>query len=95
MAKIASLFLLLAISAPTMHTFNTFCKVFAAYIALYSVTTALVTVFQCGVHFESNWNKSLDQSHCFYQPPFWYAHGVINLTASFVMAFLPWWLFAS
>ncbi|KAK9787694.1 putative Integral membrane protein [Seiridium cardinale] len=95
LAKIASLFLLLAISTPNMHGFNLFCKMFATYIGLYSISTTLVTVFQCGTNFASNWNRSLDQSHCFYQPPFWYAHGVINLTASFVMAFLPWWLFAT
>lgn len=94
MAKIASLFLFLAIATPDLHGFNIFCKSFIIYITLYSISTTLVTVFQCKLSFESNWNKMKDQSICFDQPPFWYAHGVINLTASFVMVFLPWWLFA-
>jgi hypothetical protein len=62
MAKMASLFLLLAVAAPTMRAFSLFCKFFAAYIDLYSNSTTFVTVFQCGTRFESNWNKSLDQS---------------------------------
>jgi len=94
MAKIATLFLLLAISTPQMRAFNIFCKVFAAYIGLYCIATSLATVFQCGTAFESNWNKELDQSQCFVLPPFWYSHAAINISATAIMAVLPWWLFA-
>ncbi|KAK5993489.1 hypothetical protein PT974_06921 [Cladobotryum mycophilum] len=94
-AKIATLFLLLAISMPQMRGFNLFCKCFALYIGLYCLATSLATVFQCGTAFRSNWNKTLDQSQCFFLPPFWYSHAAINVSATAVMAVLPWWLFAS
>jgi len=95
MAKIATLFLLLAISTPQMRAFNLFCKVFAVYIGLYCIATSIATVFQCGTDFHSNWNKTLDQSQCFVLPPFWYSHAAINISATAVMAMLPWWLFAN
>jgi hypothetical protein len=94
-AKIATLFLLLAISTSTMYKFNLFCKCFIIYIALYCVGTALATVFQCGTAFASNWNKTLPQDQCFKLPPFWYSHAAINTSATMVMVVLPWWLFSS
>ncbi|EEA19344.1 conserved hypothetical protein [Talaromyces marneffei ATCC 18224] len=94
-AKIATLFLLLAISTSTMRGFNLVCKCFIIYIALYCVGTALTTVFQCGTAFESNWNKTLPQGQCFKLPPFWYSHAAINTSATMVMVVLPWWLFSS
>ena len=93
MAKVATLFLLLAISTPQMKTFRLFCKIFAAYIFAYCIATSVATVFQCGTSFASNWNKALDQSQCFYLPPFWYTHAAINISATAIMAILPWWLF--
>lgn len=94
-AKIATLFLLLAISTGDMRKFNAFCKGFAVYIALYCMATSLATVFQCGTAFESNWIKTNDQSQCFTLPPFWFSHAAINVSATAVMVVLPWWLFAS
>jgi hypothetical protein len=94
-AKIATLFLLLAISTPQLRTFNTFCKCFAVYIAAYCIACSLATVFQCGTEFESNWNKSLPTDQCFTLPPFWYAHAAINISATMVMIGLPWWLFST
>lgn len=92
-AKIATLLLLLAISTSQMRAFNMFCKCFATYIAAYCIATSIATVFQCGLDINSNWIMTNDQSHCFYKPPFWYAHAAINISATAVMAFLPWWLF--
>ena len=94
MAKVATLLLLLAISARQMTAFNLFCKIFTIYICAYCFATAVASIFQCGTAFASNWNKELDQSQCFYLPPFWYAHAAINISATAVMAILPWWLFA-
>ena len=94
-AKVATLFLLLAISSNQMRSFNLFCKIFALYIVAYCLACSLATVFQCGTSFESNWNKKLPQDQCFTLPPFWYAHAVINITATAVMIGLPWWLFSS
>ena len=94
-AKIATLFLLLAISTRHMRGFNLFCKAFAVYIGLYCLATSVATVFQCGVNFDANWIKTKDQSKCFTLPPFWFTHAAINVSATAVMIFLPWWLFAS
>jgi hypothetical protein len=94
MAKIATLFLLLAISTPQMKAFNRFCKIFAAYIAAYCFACSIATIFQCGTSIRSNWNHSLDMSQCFTLPPFWYTHAAINISATIVMIFMPWWLFA-
>lgn len=94
-AKIATLFLLLAISTSHMRGFNLFCKVFAAYIGLYCFATSVATVFQCGTDFDANWIKTKDQSKCITLPPFWFTHAAINVSATAVMIFLPWWLFAS
>lgn len=93
-AKIATLFLLLAISMPQMRAFNLFCKVFAVYIAMYCLATSLATVFQCGTAISSNWTHAHDRSQCFELPPFWFAHAAINVSATAVMAILPWWLFS-
>ncbi|KAK7995591.1 hypothetical protein PG990_014364 [Apiospora arundinis] len=94
-SKMASVFLLMAISAPQMRAFNMFCKIFAAYMGLYCIATSLVAVFQCGTNIESNWDKSQDQSKCFFLPPFWYLHAIIDMVAMVIMIGLPWWLFAS
>ena len=91
----ASVFLLMAISAPQMRAFNIFCGIFAAYMGLYCIATSLVAVFQCGTNIESNWDKSQDQSKCFFLPPFWYFHAIIDMVAMVIMIGLPWWLFAS
>ncbi|ORY63467.1 uncharacterized protein BCR38DRAFT_228838 [Pseudomassariella vexata] len=93
-AKMATVFLFLAISTPHKPNFNLVCKAFATYMGLYCLACSLVAVFQCGTKLESNWNKTVDQSHCFYLPPFWYAHAIINVSATLAMAILPWWLFA-
>ncbi|OKL57225.1 hypothetical protein UA08_07385 [Talaromyces atroroseus] len=94
-AKIATLFLLLAIATPQMRAFHTFCKFFILYIAAYCLACSLATVFQCSTDFESNWNKALSQKKCFTLPPFWYTHAAINISATMVMIFLPWWLFST
>lgn len=78
-----------------MIYFNTFCKAFATYMGMFCMACSLVAVFQCGTHLKSNWDKTMDQSYCFKLPPFWYSHAVINVTATIVMVFLPWWLFAT
>lgn len=94
-AKIATLFLLLAISSAQMRVFNTFCKAFIIYIAAYCLACSLTTIFQCRTDFASNWDKTLPQGQCFTLPPFWYSHAAINVSATMVMIFLPWWLFST
>lgn len=64
------------------------------YIAAYSLSCSLITAFQCGINFKSNWIIGNDQTQCFYKPPFWYAHACINILASVIVAGLPWWLFS-
>jgi hypothetical protein len=95
-SKIATCFLLLAISTPTreLRLFNRVCLGLAAYVLVYSVACSLLTVFQCGPDPRANWIHSLDQSRCFYKPPFWYAHGALNLVAITATGVLPWWLFS-
>lgn len=92
-AKIATLFLLLAISMAQMKVFNRFCKGFAVYIGLYCIVTSVTTVFQCGVHFDANWTSN-GKEYCIDLPPFWFSHAAINVSATAVMVILPWWLFA-
>ncbi|KAM3076816.1 hypothetical protein ACMFMG_003716 [Clarireedia jacksonii] len=92
-SKIATCLLLLAISIPQMKWFNRTCKGLILYILGYSISCSIVTVFQCGTQVQSNWVHTDDQSHCFYKPPFWYAHAGLNISTSIVIAALPWWLF--
>lgn len=92
-SKVATCFLLLAISTPQMLYFNTCCLVMIVYIVGYSLSCSIATIFQCGMEFKSNWIHANDQSHCFYKPPFWYTHAALNISASVVIAILPWWLF--
>ncbi|KAK2593719.1 hypothetical protein QQS21_008584 [Conoideocrella luteorostrata] len=93
-AKIATLFLLLAISMVQMRVFNLFCKSFAAYIALYCIGTSVATIFQCGLYFRANWSPD-GKEHCIELPAFWFSHAAINVSATTVMAILPWWLFTN
>ncbi|KAH8657923.1 hypothetical protein BX600DRAFT_499961 [Xylariales sp. PMI_506] len=44
-AKMATVFLLLAISAPQMRSFNLFCKVFVVYMGLYCLACSVFAVF--------------------------------------------------
>jgi LRP1 type putative zinc finger protein len=92
-SKIATCFLLLAISIPQMKWFNRTCKALILYITGYCVSCSIATIFQCGTHVRSNWVHTDDQSHCFSKPPFWYAHAGLNIFASVLIAALPWWLF--
>lgn len=94
LSKIATCLLLLAISTPHMKNFNICCKIMIIYIAGYSLSCSIVTAFQCGLDFKSNWIHSLRQTHCFYKPPFWFTHAGLNIFASIVVAVLPWWLFS-
>ncbi|KAF7919973.1 uncharacterized protein EAE98_009207 [Botrytis deweyae] len=94
LSKIATCLLLLAISTPHMKNFNKCCKIMIIYIAGYSLSCSIVSAFQCGLDFRSNWIHSLRQTHCFYKPPFWFTHAGLNIFASIVVAALPWWLFS-
>ncbi|TGO50194.1 hypothetical protein BCON_0189g00180 [Botryotinia convoluta] len=94
LSKIATCLLLLAISTPHMKNFNKCCKIMIIYIAGYSLSCSIVSAFQCGLDFKSNWIHSLRQTHCFYKPPFWFTHAGLNIFASIVVAALPWWLFS-
>ncbi|KAI9646385.1 hypothetical protein NHQ30_004376 [Ciborinia camelliae] len=94
LSKIATCLLLLAISTPHMKNFNRCCRIMIIYIAAYSLSCSIVTAFQCGINFKSNWIHSNDQSQCFYKPPFWFTHAGLNIFASVVVAVLPWWLFS-
>ena len=94
-SKMATCFLLLAISTPAMVRFNRFTLSFALYILAYSIACSLATVWQCGWDPRANWDHNLDQSNCFYKPPFWYAHGALNIVAIVTVGILPWWLFSS
>ncbi|KAF7864350.1 uncharacterized protein EAF02_010318 [Botrytis sinoallii] len=94
LSKIATCLLLLAISTPHMKNFNKCCKIMIIYIAGYSLSCSIVSAFQCGLDFKSNWTHSLRQTHCFYKPPFWFTHAGLNIFASIVVAALPWWLFS-
>jgi hypothetical protein len=77
-----------------MIRFNWTCKMVAFYVFGYSVGCSVATVLQCGPDLRANWDKSLDQSHCFYMPPFWYTHGALNLISLLATGILPWWLFS-
>ncbi|KAK1762787.1 hypothetical protein QBC33DRAFT_573883 [Phialemonium atrogriseum] len=92
-SKMATCFLLLAISAPHMVAFNRFCLGMIAYILGYSISCSIATVFQCGSDPRANWDPSLDRKDCFYKPPFWFAHGGLNIVAIIATGTLPWWLF--
>ncbi|ESZ96060.1 hypothetical protein SBOR_3537 [Sclerotinia borealis F-4128] len=94
LSKIATCLLLLAISTPQMKNFNRCCRIMIIYIAVYSISCSIVTAFQCGYNFKSNWIHGNDQSQCFYKPPFWFSHAGLNIFASIVVAGLPWWLFS-
>ncbi|KAB8299941.1 hypothetical protein EYC80_000183 [Monilinia laxa] len=94
LSKVATCLLLLAISTPNMKNFNRCCKMLIVYILAYSLSCSIVTAFQCGINFKSNWILGNDQSQCFYKPPFWFAHAALNILASIVVVALPWWLFS-
>jgi hypothetical protein len=93
-SKMATCFLLLAIATPIMVRFNLTCMIMSAYILGYSFSCSVATILQCGTNLRANWDKQLDQSHCFYMPPFWYIHGGLNLVAVIAVGILPWWLFS-
>ena len=76
-----------------MVRFNLACQILIVFIAGYSVSCSIATVFQCGIDFRSNYIPTNDQKHCFYKPPFWYTHAGLNILASILIAILPWWLF--
>ncbi|KAH8887856.1 hypothetical protein GQ53DRAFT_808816 [Thozetella sp. PMI_491] len=94
-SKMATCLLLLAIATPDMIRFKRFCIFICGYVLAYSISCSLATVFQCGGDPRANWDHSLDQSACFYKPPFWFAHGALNIIAIIIVGILPWWLFAS
>ncbi len=92
-SKMATCFLLLAISTPCLVKFNRTCIILAFYVLAYSISCSLATVFQCGWDPRANWDHTLDQSACFYKPPFWFAHGALNIISIVTVGILPWWLF--
>lgn len=60
-SKIATCFILLAIASPHQTAFIYFCRGLVVFILGYCVICSLVTIFQCGTAFESNWIHSNDQ----------------------------------